>query len=194
MRRLAVAAGAAVVIAMPAAAQTRVVSGHVPLCMSVAENSKAMGAAIVTWYCVGGADEQIVLTAASELRVYGDHCIDAGVGNDGDAVTTAPCNMSPGQRWRANGNRIVSGRGRCLDIKNASVLPWGAVTLSRCSSATSQTWAALSVSGVVNAVNWEDLAKLRALSAKVSTLGTRDAEAIIPVGSTTLRIALLGGR
>src|SRR5438874_12517060 len=100
---LALAASAA------APAQSLIVSGHVPLCMDVANAKRDPGTPVITFFCGGGANQQFTLTRAGEVRVYGDRCLDAsgGKGNDGDKVIIWSCTGAANQKWRAVNNQLV---------------------------------------------------------------------------------------
>src|SRR5437867_12804297 len=84
---------AALTFAARAEAQTRIISGLIPYCVSAAGGNSNAGTALVTWFCTSGADESFTLTSNGEIHVF-DKCVDvAGAkGNDGDRIVISACN------------------------------------------------------------------------------------------------------
>ncbi|MFB9680989.1 PQQ-dependent sugar dehydrogenase [Streptosporangium vulgare] len=134
-------AGAAPASAAPSTV-VGVASGR---CLDVIGNSTASGTGVNIYDCNGQANQSWNLTAAGELRVYGDTmCLDV-VGQD----TTAPaalqihtCNNGANQRWRINSDGTVTGvqSGLCLDVTGEGTANSTLVGLWTCTGRNNQKW------------------------------------------------------
>jgi hypothetical protein len=177
-----------------AGAQSMIVSGHVPLCMDVANAKRDAGTPLITFFCNGGANQQFTISRAGEVRVYGDRCLDAsgGKGNDGDKVIIWSCTGAANQKWRVARNQLVGINNKCMDIKNGSILPWGEVILYKCTGGNNQKWGSLTMRGG-GTVPLQDMGKYKALSDAVVRQAqlTNAAPFTMPIGNNVAQVTPL---
>ena len=92
-----------------------------------------------------GANQQLTLTAAGELRLYnGSKCLDVvgrGTAN-GTAVDIWDCNGQTNQQFRLNSNGSVTavGANKCLDVSAFGTANGTKVQIWDCLGATNQQW------------------------------------------------------
>jgi hypothetical protein len=96
------------------------------------------------WDCTSQASQQWTYTAAHELRVYGDDCLDAsGAGTSpGTKVIVWSCNGQPNQQWDVNPSGVITGvqSGLCLDATGAGTANGTLVELWTCNGGSNQRW------------------------------------------------------
>jgi hypothetical protein len=113
-------------------------------CLDVFNRSTENGANVITWDCTGGPNQKWQVTAAGELRVFGNKCLDHdSAGGAGTRVTTWDCGGGDHQKWTLNADgSIVSRRnGMCLDVYGGGTPPNGAQTIIwPCHGGANQRW------------------------------------------------------
>ncbi len=69
------------------------------------------------WDCNGNSNQQWAYTSASELKVYGNKCLDAAGTGNGVKVQIYSCHGGDNQKWRVNSDGTIVGvqSGLCLD-------------------------------------------------------------------------------
>ncbi|WP_440902264.1 ricin-type beta-trefoil lectin domain protein [Actinosynnema sp.] len=132
--------------AAPPAGATNLVGGSSGRCLDLPGGRT--GVQVALWDCNGGPNQQFRHTASGELRVQGEHCLEAfanGVA-EGTQVVTWQCNGGANQRWtrQASGQLVNAGSGLCLDV-TAGHLPennlnGSPIALWRCNSGPNQRW------------------------------------------------------
>ena len=103
------------------------------------------GITMAIYPCSGGANQSWTLTAAGEVRGYGDKCLDAsGQGTTaGTPVVLYTCTGGANQKWTLVDNGTMVGRqsGLCLDVTGAATADGTRVELWTCDgAATHQRW------------------------------------------------------
>jgi hypothetical protein len=122
-------------------------------CVDIAGASQANGARATLSPCNGGPNQQLTFTAAGELRVYGDRCLDVNFaggpqGVDGDYVQIWTCQGQYNQRWQLTpGGQIVDGNGRCLDVPGGNTATGTALIVWTCNGGPNQRWVLRSAAG-----------------------------------------------
>ena len=115
------------------------------LSLDVPNNSRSRGTGLETWRwkVTEGNDNQLFeFTSGSEIKVYGNMCLDSQTGKSGDAVIIWPCHGGANQKWNVtSGGEIISSSGKCVDIANGNPSPGGRIILSDCDGRQSQQWA-----------------------------------------------------
>ena len=86
-------------------------------CLDVPNGSTSDGTQLQLWDCHGGTNQQWEHTAAGELRVYGDKCLDAAGTGNGARVQIYSCWGGDNQKWTLNSDGSIVGvqSGLCLD-------------------------------------------------------------------------------
>ncbi|MCE7083465.1 endo-1,4-beta-xylanase [Streptomyces sp. ST2-7A] len=86
-------------------------------CLDVPNAATADGTRVHLWDCHNGTNQRWTHTAAGELRVYGNKCLDAGGTGNGAIVQIYSCWGGDNQKWRVNSNGSIVGvqSGLCLD-------------------------------------------------------------------------------
>ena len=113
-------------------------------CLDVLGAGTANSTALDIWTCSGGTNQAWTLTAAGELRVYGDKCLEAyqqGTA-DGTKVDIYTCNGGANQKWQLNANNTIIGAqsGKCIDVTGGSTTNGALVILWTCNGGTNQSW------------------------------------------------------
>ncbi|WP_200942818.1 RICIN domain-containing protein [Cellulomonas sp. Root485] len=114
-------------------------------CLDIAGASQTNGALAAIWDCHGGANQQLTLTAAGELRLYnGTKCLDVvgrGTAN-GTGVEIWDCNGGTNQQFRLNSNGSITavGANKCLDVSAFGTANGTKVQIWDCLGATNQQW------------------------------------------------------
>ena len=94
-----------------------------------------------TWASV---DQRWTPTAAQELRVYGNKCLDAGNQGtaDGTQVVIWGCNGGANQKWTLNADGGITGvqSGKCLDANAAGTANGTRTILWTCHGRDNQKW------------------------------------------------------
>ncbi|MFD4170634.1 endo-1,4-beta-xylanase [Streptomyces albidoflavus] len=111
-------------------------------CLDVPNSSTTDGTQLQLWDCSGGTNQQWTYTAAGELRVYGDKCLDAGGTGNGARVQIYSCWGADNQRWRLNSDGSIVGvqSGLCLDAAGAGTANGTVIQLYSCSNGSNQRW------------------------------------------------------
>ncbi|MFI2738176.1 non-reducing end alpha-L-arabinofuranosidase family hydrolase [Streptomyces sp. NPDC018711] len=103
------------------------------------------------WDCGGQADQRWTRTAAKQLKVHGDKCLDAknkGTAN-GTPVIVWDCNGGANQQWNINADGSITGvqSGLCLDAVGAATANGTTLQLYACASVNNQKWTWTAPSG-----------------------------------------------
>ncbi len=115
MYRVSVGSGSSVGTTHP------LIGGSSGRCLDAYDNQTTPGTKIEIWDCGGGANQAVTITAAGELRLYGDtQCLDA-YNNEtapGTKVELWSCDGGANQRWRLDPGGTITGTqsGLCLDV------------------------------------------------------------------------------
>ncbi|MFK3728804.1 endo-1,4-beta-xylanase [Streptomyces sp. NPDC088090] len=124
----------------PGAGQIKgVASGR---CLDVPNAVTTDGTQLQLWDCNGRTNQQWTYTAAGELRVYGDKCLDAAGTGNGTKVQIYGCWGGDNQKWRLNSDGSIAGvqSGLCLDAVGAGTANGTPIQLYSCSNGTNQRW------------------------------------------------------
>jgi len=114
-------------------------------CVGVTGSSRNAGTQVQTQSCAiapGEAHQNLEITAAREIRLYGSMCLDAadGAGNNGDAIILWPCHGGPNQKWELGADGLIRGiNGRCITI-GGSLQQGSPLVLWDCYGGTQQKW------------------------------------------------------
>ncbi|MFF0477721.1 endo-1,4-beta-xylanase [Streptomyces sp. NPDC004284] len=111
-------------------------------CLDVPGSSGADGTQLDLWDCNNQADQQWTYTAAGELRVYGDKCLDAAGTGNGAKVQIYSCWGGDNQKWRLNSDGSIAGvqSGLCLDAAANGTADGTPIQLYSCWGGTNQRW------------------------------------------------------
>ncbi|MDX3799777.1 endo-1,4-beta-xylanase [Streptomyces sp. AK04-3B] len=111
-------------------------------CLDVPGTSTTDGTQLHLWDCHNGTNQQWANTAAGELRVYGDKCLDAAGTANGAKVQIYGCWGGDNQKWRLNSDGTIVGvqSGLCLDTVAGGTANGTLIQLSSCSNGSSQRW------------------------------------------------------
>ncbi|WP_329126377.1 endo-1,4-beta-xylanase [Streptomyces sp. NBC_01465] len=111
-------------------------------CLDVPNASTADGTQVQLWDCSGSTNQQWTYTAAGELRVYGNKCLDAGGTGNGARVQIYSCWGADNQKWRLNSDGSIAGvqSGLCLDAVGAGTANGTLIQLYTCSNGSNQHW------------------------------------------------------
>ncbi|MFJ9810541.1 non-reducing end alpha-L-arabinofuranosidase family hydrolase [Streptomyces sp. NPDC101158] len=111
----------------------------------------ANGARAQLWDCGGQANQRWTHTAAKQLKIHGDKCLDAkGKGTaNGTPVIIWDCNGGANQQWDINADGTITGpqSGLCLDAVGAATANGTTIQLYTCASVGNQKWTAPSGTG-----------------------------------------------
>jgi len=108
--------------------------------VDVDNNTITNGTQAQLWDCTGGPNQTWVRTAARQLMVYGNKCLDAN--NDGTAVIIWDRNGQANQRWTVNANGTLTGvqSGLCLDASGNGIANGTPLILWACGTGANQRW------------------------------------------------------
>ena len=111
-------------------------------CLDVPNSSTTDGTQLQLWDCHNGTNQQWTYTAAGELRVYGNKCLDAAGTANGTKVQIYSCWGGDNQKWRLNSDGSIVGvqSGLCLDAASAGTANGTLVQLYSCSNGSNQRW------------------------------------------------------
>ncbi|GGW20662.1 beta-xylanase [Streptomyces capoamus] len=111
-------------------------------CLDVPGSGTTDGTQLQLWDCHGGTNQQWTYTDASELRVYGNKCLDAAGTGNGSKVQIYSCWGGDNQKWRLNSDGTIVGvqSGLCLDAVSAGTANGTLIQLYSCSNGTNQRW------------------------------------------------------
>ncbi|MFM9442683.1 endo-1,4-beta-xylanase [Streptomyces acidiscabies] len=109
-------------------------------CLDVPGSSTTDGTQLQIWDCHTNANQQWAATAAGELTVYGNKCLDAAGTGSGTKVQIYGCWGADNQKWRLNSDGTITGvqSGLCLDTAAGGTANGTLIQLNSCSS--SQRW------------------------------------------------------
>ncbi|MFJ4206069.1 endo-1,4-beta-xylanase [Streptomyces sviceus] len=111
-------------------------------CLDVPNSSTTDGTQLQLWDCHNGTNQQWTYTAAGELRVYGNKCLDAAGTGSGTKVQIYSCWGGDNQKWRLNSDGSIVGTqsGLCLDAVAAGTANGTLIQLYSCSNGSNQRW------------------------------------------------------
>jgi hypothetical protein len=114
-------------------------------CIDVSGGATANGTKVALYNCNKQENQQFLLTAAGELRVYGlSKCLDVYKNQNpaGSVVGIWDCNGGTNQQWTLNSNGSIStvSTGLCLDVTNGSTGNGSAIGTSACNGGSNQKW------------------------------------------------------
>ncbi|HET6859280.1 MAG TPA: ricin-type beta-trefoil lectin domain protein, partial [Streptomyces sp.] len=111
-------------------------------CLDVPGTSTTDGTQLNLWDCNGRTNQQWTNTAAGELRVYGDKCLDAAGTGNGAKVQIYSCWGGDNQKWRLNSDGSIVGvqSGLCLDAAANGTANGTVIQLHSCSNGSNQRW------------------------------------------------------
>ncbi|MFB8773231.1 endo-1,4-beta-xylanase [Streptomyces broussonetiae] len=111
-------------------------------CLDVPNASTSDGTQLQLWDCHSGTNQQWTSTAAGELRVYGNKCLDAAGTGNGARVQIYSCWGGDNQKWRLNSDGSIVGvqSGLCLDAVGAGTANGTQIQLYTCSNGGNQRW------------------------------------------------------
>jgi endo-1,4-beta-xylanase len=111
-------------------------------CLDVPGSSTTDGTQVQLYDCHTGTNQQWTYTAAGELRVYGNKCLDAAGTGNGTKVQIYGCWGGDNQKWRLNSDGTVVGvqSGLCLATASGGTANGTLIQLSSCSGGNSQRW------------------------------------------------------
>ena len=113
-------------------------------CLDVAGASQASGARAQLWDCNGQTNQTWTLTAARELRVYGNKCLDAynNQTSPGTIVQIWDCSGGANQQWTVGSDGTIKGAqsGLCLDASGQGTANGTLISLWSCNGQANQRW------------------------------------------------------
>ena len=111
-------------------------------CLDVPSTSTTDGTQLNLWDCHNGTNQQWTYTAAGELRVYGNKCLDAAGTGNGTKVQIYGCWGGDNQKWRLNSDGSIVGvqSGLCLDAVASGTANGTLIQLYSCSNGSNQRW------------------------------------------------------
>ncbi|MFF6776497.1 endo-1,4-beta-xylanase [Streptomyces sp. NPDC012637] len=124
----------------PGAGQIKgVASGR---CLDVPGAGTTDGTQLNLWDCNNAVNQRWTYTAAGELRVYGDKCLDAGGTGNGAKVQIYSCWGGDNQKWRLNSDGSIVGvqSGLCLDAAANGTANGTLIQLYSCWGGGNQRW------------------------------------------------------
>lgn len=124
----------------PGAGQIRgVPSGR---CVDVPNAATTDGTQLQLWDCHSNSNQQWSYTAAQEIRVYGNKCLDAAGTGNGARVQIYSCWGGDNQKWRLNSDGSITGvqSGLCLDAANNGTANGTQLQIYSCWGGNNQKW------------------------------------------------------
>ncbi|MEU8460507.1 endo-1,4-beta-xylanase [Streptomyces sp. NPDC029003] len=111
-------------------------------CLDVPGAGTTDGTQLNLWDCNNRSNQQWSYTAAGELRVYGDKCLDAAGTGNGTKAQIYSCWGGDNQKWRLNSDGSIVGvqSGLCLDAAGTGTANGTLIQLYSCSGASNQRW------------------------------------------------------
>ncbi|UZI27181.1 endo-1,4-beta-xylanase [Streptomyces sp. VB1] len=111
-------------------------------CLDVPNASTTDGTQLQLWDCNGSTGQQWTSTAAGELRVYGNKCLDAAGTGNGTRIQIYSCWGGDNQKWRlaSNGSIVGVQSGLCLDAVGHGTGNGTLIQLHSCSNGSNQRW------------------------------------------------------
>ncbi|MEU5262132.1 ricin-type beta-trefoil lectin domain protein [Amycolatopsis sp. NPDC021455] len=110
-------------------------------CLDVDNGSTASGAGTLIWDCQTAANQLWTSWGNSEIRVFGDKCLDGGA--SGAQVLSRSCTGQDNQKWTLgqDGSIRNTRSGLCLDVERAATANGSHVILWTCNGQPNQKWA-----------------------------------------------------
>ncbi|WP_228927238.1 endo-1,4-beta-xylanase [Streptomyces sp. DH7] len=111
-------------------------------CLDVPNASTTDGTQLQLWDCNSSTGQQWASTAAGELRVHGNKCLDAAGTGNGAKVQIYSCWGGDNQKWRLDSNGSIVGvqSGLCLDAVGNGTGNGTLIQLYSCSNGSNQRW------------------------------------------------------
>ncbi|MFE7601330.1 endo-1,4-beta-xylanase [Streptomyces sp. NPDC057494] len=111
-------------------------------CLDVPGSATTDGTQVQLWDCNNRTNQQWTFTAAGELRVYGDKCLDAAGTANGAKVQIYSCWGGENQKWRLGSDGTIIGvqSGLCLDAAAHGTANGTLIQLYSCWNGTNQRW------------------------------------------------------
>ncbi|MFE6060736.1 endo-1,4-beta-xylanase [Streptomyces sp. NPDC056431] len=111
-------------------------------CLDVPNAGTTDGTQLNLWDCNNRTNQQWTFTAAGELRVYGDKCLDAGGTGNGAKVQIYSCWGGDNQKWRleSDGSIVGAQSGLCLDAAANGTANGTLIQLYSCWNGSNQRW------------------------------------------------------
>lgn len=111
-------------------------------CLDVPGAVTTNGTQLNLWDCNNRTNQQWTHTAAGELRVYGDKCLDAAGTGNGTKVQIYSCWGGDNQKWRlaSDGSIVGVQSGLCLDAVGNGTANGTLIQLYSCSGGGNQRW------------------------------------------------------
>ncbi|MEU8437154.1 endo-1,4-beta-xylanase [Streptomyces sp. NPDC029216] len=111
-------------------------------CLDVPGAGTTDGIQLNLWDCNNRTNQQWSYTAAGELRVYGNKCLDAAGTGNGSKVQIYSCWGGDNQKWRLDPSGSIVGvqSGLCLDAVGNGTANGTLIQLYSCSNGSNQRW------------------------------------------------------
>ncbi|WP_433544435.1 endo-1,4-beta-xylanase (plasmid) [Streptomyces sp. CA-294286] len=111
-------------------------------CLDVPGAGTTDGTQLQLWDCNNRTNQQWTHTAAGELRVYGNKCLDAAGTSNGSKVQIYSCWGGSNQKWRfgSDGSVVDVRSGLCLDATAGGTANGTTIQLYSCSHGANQRW------------------------------------------------------
>ncbi len=114
-------------------------------CLDLPRKSQQIGAAVLTWTCNGGHNQDFAYNSTSrEISIYGGTRCLSSAGANGSPLVLAAClgaSAPSTQKWNLSGSTLVSvATGRCVDIARKSTATGASVITYDCHGGTNQAW------------------------------------------------------
>jgi endo-1,4-beta-xylanase len=111
-------------------------------CLDVPGSTTTDGTQLQLWDCNNRTNQQWTYTAAGELRVLGDKCLDAAGTANGAKVQIYSCWGGDNQKWRLNSDGSIVGvqSGLCLDAAANGTTNGTLIQLYSCWNGANQRW------------------------------------------------------
>ncbi|MGW4641721.1 RICIN domain-containing protein, partial [Sphaerisporangium sp. NPDC004334] len=111
-------------------------------CLDVPNASTTDGTQVQLWDCNGQTNQKWSSTSASEIRVYGNKCLDAGGSGNGAKIQIYSCHGGDNQKWRVNSDGSITGvqSGLCVDAVGAATGNGTKIQLYSCNGGGNQKW------------------------------------------------------
>ncbi|MFH9374728.1 endo-1,4-beta-xylanase [Streptomyces anulatus] len=111
-------------------------------CLDVPNASTTDGTQLQLWDCNSSTGQQWASTAAGELLVHGNKCLDAAGTGNGAKVQIYSCWGGDNQKWRLDSNGSIVGvqSGLCLDAVGNGTGNGTLIQLYSCSNGSNQRW------------------------------------------------------
>ena len=113
-------------------------------CMDVAGASTTPGGSVLIWDCSGSANQRWTRSAAGELRVYGDLCLDSDGTATGAKVRIWTCTEAKSQKFtfKTDGTVVGASSRKCVEVVGNGTDNGTAIQLNDCNGSAAQRWSA----------------------------------------------------